>query len=376
VKDFFVPCPGPPDWRVPWGELEQYPWVEALAGCPQDPQHHAEGDVGVHARLVCEELAALPAWRALPEDERRIVFAATVLHDVGKPDCTRVEPDGRVSSRGHSRRGSILARALGWRLEVPFDAREQVCALIRHHQVPYFLVDRPDAVRLCLEVSQTARCDHLALLAEADVRGRVCADKQRLLDNVELFREFTREHGCLSGPRGFASDHARFLYFLHEGRHPDAPAHEEFTAEVVLLSGLPGSGKDHFVREHLAGWPVIALDDVRQELDVDPAEHQGEVVNRARDLARAYLRQRRSFVWNATNLSRQLRRGCVRLFADYGARVCIVYLEVTPEILAEQNRRRTAVVPEKVLARLLERWEIPDRTEAHEVRWEVRGGTL
>ncbi len=373
MSDLLLLSPEPPAWRVPWEEWnERLPLVRALAGCPQDPVHHTEGDVWVHTRMVCEELAALPAWRALPSPERRVVFAAAVLHDAGKPDCTRVEPGGQITSRGHSRRGSVLARVHLWRAGVPFAVREQVCALVRWHQVPYFLLDRPGPQRLCIEVSQSARCDHLALLAEADVRGRVCADRQRLLDNVALFTEFAREQGCLSAPRPFASDHARFLYFQAEGRHPDAPAHNEARAEVVLLSGLPGSGKDHYTRQSLAGWPVVALDDVREELDVAPDEAQGAVVNRARELARGYLRQGVSFAWNATNLSRQVRGGCVRLFAGYRARVRIVYVEVPAADLFAQNRRRSAAVPEKVLERLLDRWEVPDRTEAHAVEWVVR----
>ena len=62
-------------------------------------------------------------------------------------------------------------------------------------------IDRPDPRRLAIEVSQTARCDHLAILAEADVRGRICADQQRLLDNIALFaRVRGREQGCLAAP--------------------------------------------------------------------------------------------------------------------------------------------------------------------------------
>jgi hypothetical protein len=310
-------CPQPPDWRVPWQELDQeFPWVRALAGCPQDPVYHAEGDVWIHTRMVCEALAQLPAWRGLAEEDRQVLFAAAVLHDVAKPACTRRDEAGRISSRGHSRRGSIQARALLWRMGLPFALRERVAALVRHHQTPYYLIDREDALYRCLEVSQTARCDHLALLAEADVRGRICADQQRLLDNVALFAEYCREHGCLTGPRQLASDHTRFLYFQQPGRHPDVPAHEDRRLEVVLMSGLPGSGKDHHIRTHLADWPVLSLDALREMLDVSPADSQGEVIQRAREQARAYLRQGQRFVWNATNLSRQLRRESIRLFAD------------------------------------------------------------
>lgn len=372
MSDHLPPCPESPNWLVAWDELDGlYPWIRHLAGCPQDPIHHAEGDVWIHTRMVCEALTALPAWRNLPDEERRIVFAAALLHDVGKPDCTRREPDGRISSRGHSRRGSILARQILWRLHVPFAVREQVTALMRHHQIPFFLLDRADAQRLCIEISQTTCCDHLALLAEADVLGRRCRDKQRLLDNIALFREFCAEQGCLAAPRAFASDHARFLYFRNPGRHPDAPAHKEFRAEVVLLSGLPGSGKDHYIRTHLADWPLISLDAVRAELDIAPDDDQGAVINHAREQARVYLRQGTSFVWNATNISRQLRGETLRLFADYEARIHIVYVEAPPEVLFPQNRQRPAPVPEKVIERMLDRWEVPDRTEAHQVDWIV-----
>jgi len=95
-------------------------------------------------------------------------------------------------------------------------------------------------------------------------------------------------------------------------------------------------------------------------------------VNRAREQARAYLRQGRSFGWNATNVSRQLRGECVRLFAGYGARVRIVYVEVPAATLFSRNRQRAAPVPEAVIERLLQRWEVPDRTEAHQLECVVR----
>src|SRR5947209_7885476 len=127
MTDLFAFCPTAPDWRVPWDEMDrEYPFVRALAGCPQDPVHHAEGDVWIHTRMVCQALAGLPAWRELPHQEREIVFAAALLHDVAKPECTRTEPGGRISSRGHSRRGAILARQLLWRMDTPFALREQV----------------------------------------------------------------------------------------------------------------------------------------------------------------------------------------------------------------------------------------------------------
>lgn len=244
MSDLLGFCPEPPTWCLDWRGLEsEFAWLRNLAGCPQDPVHHAEGDVLTHTRMVAEALSELPAWRDLPDADRRVVFAASLLHDVAKPPCTRVEPDGRVASPGHARRGAILARRLLWRMGVPFEIREQLTALVRHHMVPFRLLDRPDPRRLALQVSQTARCDHLAVLAEADARGRICPDAGRMLESIALFAEFCREQDCLAGPYSFPSDHTRFLYFRHEGREPSVLRTTTAEARLCSFPGCPAREK-------------------------------------------------------------------------------------------------------------------------------------
>jgi hypothetical protein len=55
-------CPQPPSWQVDWTTLQMgFPWIDNLAGCPQDPLFHAEGDVAVHTRKVLKALVRLRA---------------------------------------------------------------------------------------------------------------------------------------------------------------------------------------------------------------------------------------------------------------------------------------------------------------------------
>lgn len=274
----------------------RFDWVRRMDGTPQDPVHHAEGDVAIHTHLVCAAMASLPAFRSLDDEARLVAFAGALLHDVAKPDCTRSDDEGRVTAHGHSVRGAMAARQILWRLGLPFALREQVVGLVRHHQAPFWLLEREDPHRLVATMSQTVRCDRLALLAESDARGRSCADPQRILDNVELFRAYCEEQGCLAAPFAFPSAHARFQYLGGRQTEPLHAPHEDFRCEVVLMSGFPAAGKDRWIAEHLAGWPVVSLDRLRHELDVDPAGDQGTVVAQAREEARQHLRAGRSFV--------------------------------------------------------------------------------
>src|SRR5262249_5564405 len=146
-------------------------------------------------------------------------------------------------------------------------------------------------------------------------------------------------------------------------------AHDDTVCEVVLLSGLPGVGKDTWLRAHRPDWPHLSLDAIRRELRVPPEADQGAVAQEAKARARELLRHRQPFIWNATNITRALRAQLTALFSAYRARVTIVYLDAPRDVLLARNRVRCHPVPEAVIDRLARRLEIPDPTEAHTVEW-------
>ena len=367
-------CPEPPDWFLDWENIYNYfDWIQNLEGCQQDPIYHAEGDVLIHTKMVCEALISCQNWRQLPVQERSMLFAAALLHDVAKPAFTKIDENGKISSKGHARQGARMVRQILSQFDPPvqFSIRETVCAIVQFGSLPIWLLDKPNPQQSVIKASQVVRCDFLALLAEADVRGRQCADRQEILDKIELFREFCQENNCLDAPRQFPSAHSRFIYFRKENGNPDYTAFDDTRCEVVLMSGLPGSGKDYWIQENLPNLPVISLDALRKEMNVPPDETPGEVIVEAKNRAREYIKSGRSFVWNATNTTKQMRQQLINFFAGYQVRIRIVYLEVPLEEVWRRNRSRTAAVPEAVIQRLANRLDIPDITEAHEVEWIV-----
>lgn len=355
--------------------LEPIAPVAELAATPQDAAFHAEGDVWTHTQMALQALVDGPGYAALGPLARRIVATAIALHDIGKPATTRDE-GGKLTSHGHSARGEILARAALWRLGIPFAIREHVCALIRHHQVPFFGLDKPadEAVRLARRLSLVLRHDWLTAVADADARGRRCtdpADQTRIVDACALWAEHARELTILDRAQPFASPHTRRVWCESATRSPDVAAYDDTTCEVIVMAGLPASCKDTWLATHRPGLPVISLDELRAELAIDPDDTQASVIAAARDQARDYLRSRTPFAWNATNLSRSLRTQLLDLLRSYRARTHVVYCETSPVEQDPRNRARREPVPRAAIARMIERWTVPDPTEAHEVTYVV-----
>jgi putative nucleotidyltransferase with HDIG domain len=377
VNDWIFPlCPEPPTWRIDWDAIQaRHTWLRPLQQTPQNPVYHGEGDVLTHTKLVTEALVSSQEWRNLEPSSRSILFAAALLHDIGKPSKTVTEDDGRITSKGHASAGARIAQRilmLETDFVVPFSQRCAIVALVRHHGLPLWFLERSDPSRAVIEASLRVRPDWIALLAESDARGRICQDRDELVGRVDLFREFCAERECLTGPYPFASDHSRFVYCRTPGRDPAYHAFDDTKSRIVMLSGLPGSGKDTYAAKEYAGWPSVTLDDLRRELNVSWTDNQGPVFQLARERARIFLRENVNFIWNATNLTRSVRDPLIGLFNDYGARVEIVYIEPPLETILAQNRDRDAVVKESVILDMLARLEVPDLTEADTIQYVIR----
>ena len=135
------------------------------------------------------------------------------------------------------------------------------------------------------------------------------------------------------------------------------------------MSGLPGTGKDTWIKNNHPDLPIISLDDIRRANKIPTTAEQGMVANLAREQAKDYLRKHQSFVWNATNITNQMRESLVSLFETYHAHVRIVYLETEWQSLLERNHSREDVVPQSVIEKMMGKLVLPEVYEASIVEW-------
>lgn len=347
---------------------------EEMRSTPQNPRYHGEGDVLSHTQLVMEQLMALDGFGRLSDGQRGMLLLAAALHDAGKPVTTRME-DGALVSPHHAAAGAQRVRAALWKdcglcgSAQKQTFREGVCALIRHHSLPVHALSREDgALQLAKFAESPATAAQLCLLAEADVLGRIAPDVQNLREQVLLCAAMAEEAGCLHTPMAFASGVTKRAWFSGRKLAPSQPLYDGTWGEVILMSGLPGTGKDTWIRAHCE-LPMISLDEIRSELCVAPTENQTAVIKEGRARAKELLRKKQPFVWNATDLTQQVRAEQIGLFEGYGASVRIVYLETDWSTNQARNRSRNAAVPQEKLEKMLSILQPPLPWEAREVEW-------
>lgn len=359
-----------------------FPWAGEMIGCPHDAVYHAEGDPWTHTGMVRAELEADVGYRGAEPARQEILRLAAWMHDIAKPATTEVGFDEteqriRVRQPGHAPLGAVMAyQGLVDAGYDPVRARA-VHALVFWHQRPHHMLSQTNTLARVIRFShEVALADWHDLLAlcRADNLGRISPNLRESAEELDLLRLYIEERSAdcgtdlLAGPYPFASEQARLTYLRNpsEGQEHYLPM-EPAGGRMILMSGLPGSGKNTLIAERFRGVPVVELDEIRDELDVAPCDNQGRVLQAAFERVRVHLRARDTFIWNATALSRVMRQKIVGLARDYDARIEAISMDVPLHVAMARNARRPDPVPDRIMVKLAKKREPVLADEAHDV---------
>lgn len=385
-----------------------FPFAAAMIGCPHDPVFHSEGDPWVHTGMVAQELYADAAYQSASDEVKEILRLAVWFHDIAKPHTTVLEYDeelgrDRVRQPGHAPLGAQMAwHALLNAGYDPVKARD-VHALVFWHQRPTHLIKLkqvetgelgPDGTPVKREaiipnesnaLKRIIQFGHdtthitwrdLITLCRADQLGRRNDGVQPSLDELEMAALYVEEQGENVGvnlldqawPFDNAASRLKFMRSQGAEGNPYFTAQEPAGGRVIILSGLPGSGKNTLIAKEFAGLPTVSFDDMRAELRMQHGDNQGKLIQAAFEQARVHLRAGETFIWNATCLSRRARQKIVGLALDYNASVELHSLELPLDVARSRNLARgERAIPDHAVIEMSDKREPVTTDEAHRI---------
>lgn len=120
----------------------------------------------------------------------------------------------------------------------------------------------------------------------------------------------------------------------------DAPA-----PALIVMAGPPGTGKSHLVREiaRRVSVDTVQTDDIRRRLVAHPEytpDENRKVFAIAHGRTEQLLRERRSVIFDATNIYEWTRRGLYQIAERTGARLLVVRVVAPESVVADRLRER------------------------------------
>ena len=175
------------------GHLEEYfPEVAACIGVQQNPAYHPEGDVFEHTMLVLDCAAELRERARWPLG----FMVAALVHDLGKPICTEVQADGKITSYGHEVKGLPVCEAQLRRLTNQGKLIEYAKNMMWLHMRPNVLAHCRSKKKKTRQLFDLSVCpEDLILLSRADASGKLDAPYDE--GNEAFLRERLEDYRAL-----------------------------------------------------------------------------------------------------------------------------------------------------------------------------------
>lgn len=361
--------------------------LAVLFDTPQTKAFHAEGNVGIHTRMVLEQTEQLLADNAGLADlsggfGAAVLRLAALFHDIGKPACTEQVEEEVWSAHGHAEVGAQtvaeLMQSEPLLLRLPLGVRWAVHTLVRNHMWTYGIDD--------ISFGAMVRSAHLAdprllqTLFAADSRGRICEDPdevaervrwaQLVMDDADITVNCYPHTAVTQVEPASLTPRVRraLLRAVVAGQVTNAGAAAAYVADrqraagdvtLTWMFGLPGSGKSTWARREADRTGALRLAAEGRRARDRKAEH-----GRIRQQVPEFLHEGQDIIIDATHITRDSRDRWLTMAEQYGADVRAVYLHTSlPAALRRQKTRKPQdAVPADVIRQMARRmrWPSPD----------------
>lgn len=360
---------------INWEFILTIPEFKKLIDTPQNVIWHREGNVFIHTQRTCNEMQ-LHDKDFDNEYTFKYMMLAALFHDIGKGETTKYnEIDGLYHCKNHGVSGEKITRKILW--DIDFETREKICNLVREHMKPLYLSDKENKPKYVIELSCSCNISELLILKECDCKGAI-NDDDTWEDKFNEFKKMAIELHCLTTPFEFTSYCCKFAYF-QKGLDLEYPPvimfpFEKYPFKVIIMCGLPGSGKDTYIKENFPDLPTVCRDEIRAEIGLKGEKPMGnkkqeskvtEITNmRIKD----YCRNKQSFIINATSIRKIHRKNLIDMVKVYGPFIEIIYVEAPT--IQDNLKRRKGQIPESVILEMQANMDFPRDTECHFLRFE------
>lgn len=136
--------------------------------------------------------------------------------------------------------------------------------------------------------------------------------------------------------------------------------------KVVVLEGIPGSGKTEYAKSLAKiGYVVCSSDEMRERLydNIDDQEHNAEVFQKLHEEIKEHLKNGENVVYDACNINSKRRRAFINSLSDIDCIKEAHILAVPYDMVLEQNQNRERVVPVEVINRMYKSWQTAAKWE-------------